>query len=80
MTVELGKKTGEATETNKMPASDELITTQMVRQEVGDNGLHEDQKAALQMIEELLNRNWSTSMRLHHNRIFQTAYVKCFWM
>lgn len=57
MTVELGKKTGEATETNKMPASDELITTQMVRQEVGDNGLHEDQKAALQMIEELLNRN-----------------------
>ncbi|XP_012454795.1 ethylene-responsive transcription factor WIN1 [Gossypium raimondii] len=57
MTVELGKKNGEVTETNKMPASDEPITNKMVRQEVTDNGLNEEEKAALQMIEELLNRN-----------------------
>ncbi|KAB2061320.1 hypothetical protein ERO13_A10G074600v2 [Gossypium hirsutum] len=57
MTVELGKKNGEVTETNKMPASDEPITNKMVRQEVTDNGLDEEEKAALQMIEELLNRN-----------------------
>ena len=54
MTIELGKKNGEILpETNKIPVSEEPGT---VRQEVG-NGLDEEQKAALQMIEELLNRN-----------------------
>lgn len=54
MTVELGKRTGQVlpAETNninnKMPVSEE--------QEIGD-GLDEEQKAALQMIEELLNKN-----------------------
>ncbi|XWS16443.1 hypothetical protein CRYUN_Cryun34aG0087900 [Craigia yunnanensis] len=56
MTVELGKKNGEVADQtyNRMPVSEEPV--EMVRQEVG-NGLDEEQKAALQMIEELLNRN-----------------------
>ncbi|XWS19087.1 hypothetical protein CRYUN_Cryun32bG0101100 [Craigia yunnanensis] len=55
MTVELGKKNGEELpETNKIPVSEE--PGEMVREEVG-NGLDEEQKAALQMIEELLNKN-----------------------
>ncbi|XVF24798.1 hypothetical protein REPUB_Repub13aG0158700 [Reevesia pubescens] len=55
MTVELGKKIEETPETNKMPVSEE--PGEIVRQEVGNNGLNEEQKAALQMIEELLNTN-----------------------
>ncbi|XP_022777132.1 ethylene-responsive transcription factor WIN1 [Durio zibethinus] len=55
MTVELGKKNGEVPETNKMPVSEE--PSEMVRQEDGNNGLDAEQKAALQMIEEFLNRN-----------------------
>ncbi|XP_022723787.1 ethylene-responsive transcription factor WIN1-like [Durio zibethinus] len=54
MTIELGKKNGEVLETNKIPVSEEPV--EMVRQEVG-NGLDEEQKATLQMIEELLNKN-----------------------
>ncbi|KAE8696118.1 Ethylene-responsive transcription factor WIN1 [Hibiscus syriacus] len=52
MTVEVGNKNGEVTRTDKMPVSDEPVVD-----EVGNNGLDEEQKAALQMIEELLNRN-----------------------
>ncbi|GMI93896.1 WAX INDUCER 1, SHINE 1 [Hibiscus trionum] len=52
MTIELGNENGEVTRANKMPVSDEPVVD-----EVGNNGLDEEQKAALQMIEELLNRN-----------------------
>ncbi|XP_021298306.1 ethylene-responsive transcription factor WIN1 [Herrania umbratica] len=56
MTVELEKKNvGEVAEINKKrPVPEE--PGEMMGQEVGD-GLDEEQKAALQMIEELLNRN-----------------------
>ncbi|XWS20422.1 hypothetical protein CRYUN_Cryun31cG0099800 [Craigia yunnanensis] len=56
MTVELGKTNGEVADqtNNKMPVAEEPV--EMVRQEVG-NGFDEEQKAALQMIEELLNIN-----------------------
>ncbi|KAL4388740.1 hypothetical protein GQ457_09G008050 [Hibiscus cannabinus] len=52
MTIELGNENGEVTQTRKMPVSDEAAVDK-----ADDNGLNEEQKAALQMIEELLNRN-----------------------
>ncbi|KAK8664166.1 hypothetical protein V6N13_083965 [Hibiscus sabdariffa] len=52
MTIELGNENGEVTQTRKMPVSDEAAIAK-----ADDNGLNEEQKAALQMIEELLNRN-----------------------
>ena len=55
MTVELGKKNGEVPVTNKIPVSEE--PGEMMRQQEVGNGLDEEHKAALQMIEELLNRN-----------------------
>ncbi|XVE89104.1 hypothetical protein DITRI_Ditri19aG0123700 [Diplodiscus trichospermus] len=55
MTVELGKKNGEVPETNKIPVSEEA--DEIVKKDTVGNELDEEQKAALQMIEELLNKN-----------------------
>ncbi|XVF74729.1 hypothetical protein PTKIN_Ptkin13bG0135200 [Pterospermum kingtungense] len=64
MTVELGKKNGQVPQTNNndnnkilMPVSEEATCGQAVTQEGVGDGLDEEQKAALQMIEELLNKN-----------------------
>lgn len=55
MTVELGQKNGQASEP-KLPEQPQ--TQEMdVGQEVAGDGLDEEQRVALQMIEEFLNRN-----------------------
>ncbi|KAL5756430.1 hypothetical protein ACOSP7_020861 [Xanthoceras sorbifolium] len=56
MTVELGNKSGsQASDQQKLP----LLNTKetLGQDEVGDQGLVEEERVALQMIEELLNRN-----------------------
>ncbi|KAJ4826402.1 MAP kinase kinase kinase Win1 [Turnera subulata] len=55
MTIELGRKSGQVMETNKLPVSGKKIP-EMGGQEAGD-GLDEEERVALQMIEELLNGN-----------------------
>ncbi|OMP00055.1 hypothetical protein COLO4_12947 [Corchorus olitorius] len=65
MTVELGRKTineaEKSSDGKKVGVSGESGGIKSMGQEVGENlnhhGLDEEQKAALQMIEELLNRN-----------------------
>lgn len=54
MTVELGKKDGQAPEPNlPVPKTVDMVGQQGIR----SDGLDEEEKVALQMIEELLNKN-----------------------
>lgn len=58
MTVELGKKIEPASAKQECPAAAATAADE-------GGGLGEEEKVALQMIEELLNRNWSPRTGIH---------------